>query len=359
MKTHPTIYKLDSKGNIRVWYIEQEGPRYRTVAGIEGGKLVTSEWTTAVPKGQPTGEAQADFEIQAEYKHKLTREYFANRENAAGGKTNFFKPMLAHPYADHAPVEFPVYCQPKLDGIRCITTRHGMFSREGKPILGAPHVLEALEPFFRTFPEAVLDGELYNHDLHDDFNEIVSCVKKQKPNADDLAKSRKLVQYHVYDLPSDFSSFGRRSEILYDNLPEHPALVLVSTHFINNQRELDLYYEHYLADNYEGQMVRANARYEQKRTKALLKRKEFRDEEFEVVEIQEGKGNWSGVAKSVLCRMKDGRTFGAGIKGTRSEMKKLLGETYSKVTVKYFCLTPDGIPRFPIAIKWHGQGARL
>ena len=62
------------------------------------------------------------------------------------------------------------------------------------------HILEDLKPFFDTYPEdAILDGELYNHDLRDDFEKIISLVRKQKPTADDRAESKKLVQFHCYD----------------------------------------------------------------------------------------------------------------------------------------------------------------
>ena len=79
------------------------------------------------------------------------------------------------------------------------------------------------------------------------------------------------------------------------------------------------------------------------------------DEEFEVVAIEEGQGNWAGVAKRVTCRLPDGRTFGAGIKGSRDRGIELLNETHHIVTIKYFQLTPDGIPRFGVATKFHGE----
>ena len=91
--------------------------------------------------------------------------------------------------------------QPKLDGIRCIFTKHGAYSRAGNKFMNLAHLELKLIPFFKKNPEIILDGELYNHKLKDMIlKRIVSLVKKQKPTADDRLDAKKLVQFHVYDL---------------------------------------------------------------------------------------------------------------------------------------------------------------
>lgn len=357
--THPKIYKLDSSGKLREWWVEGKDRAYRTISGLEGGQAVASEWTTVTGKSGRSDIVQTEQEIQSEYTKKLSREYTRDRDKALSGVKNFFKPMLAHKYADYKDkLVFPMSCQPKLDGIRCIASKAGLNSREGKPIVGVPHIQEALVPFFKMHPTAVLDGELYNHDLHDDFNAIVSCVKKQKPSAADLDKSRKLVQYHVYDWP-DTNDFSLRVIGLSRELEGSRFIVLVKTIEAKTQAVLDAAYEAFLEAGYEGQMVRLDAPYEQKRSKHLLKRKEFLDGEFDIVRIEEGKGNWSGVAKSVTCKLPDGREFGSGIRGTHEQMAYLLLEKPKRATIRYFCLTPDGIPRFGVATAFHETDSRL
>ena len=80
--------------------------------------------------------------------------------------------------------------------------------------------------------------------------------------------------------------------------------------------------------------------------------------EFPVEAIEEGEGNWAGYAKRAVLRLPDGRTFGAGIKGDRAFTKALHdGPLPSEVTVRFFGYTPDGKPRFPVAVDWH-YGAR-
>lgn len=355
MSEFPTLFKRDASGKVRIWRMELDGANHRAIHGLQDGEQTESGWTACVGKQGRTDEEQADFEVRAEYKHKLTREYHSTVDTI--DEPRFFKPMLAQKYE-----AWPgsCYAQPKLDGIRCIVTKGGMFSRQGKPILGAPHVREQLEPFFSAYPTAILDGELYNHDLKDDFNTIVSAVKKQKPGPEDLERSKALVQYHVYDFPSHEGTFGERLAALGRTLPQHvDSIRLVRATYATNQDILDETFEQWLEAGYEGQMVRLDGPYEQKRSKLLLKRKEFQDEEFEVVRIEAGVGNWAGMAKKVICRLKDGREFGAGIKGTQERARDLLTEQHSLVTVKFFALTPAGIPRFGVATKFHGMGGRL
>ena len=110
------------------------------------------------------------------------------------------KPMLAHKF-DINRVDYsqPVYIQPKLDGIRCLFTANGAFSRNKKQFMNLKHIEMALKPFFDQNPDVVLDGELYNHKLKRDFEKIVSLVRKQKPTEEDRRNAQHLIQFHVYD----------------------------------------------------------------------------------------------------------------------------------------------------------------
>ncbi len=109
-------------------------------------------------------------------------------------------------------------------------------------------------------------------------------------------------------------------------------------------------------------MYRLDTAYELgRRSKSLLKRKEFITREFPVVAIEEGIGNWAGAAKRMTLRNDDGTTFGAGIRGSYSEGVKLLAETVgpnATATVRYFMLSPDGVPRFPVVIDYHPNGRK-
>ena len=365
MKTYPTLYKLDTKGKIRVWHMEIDGDKYRSVSGLQNGKLVTSEWFYAKAKnvGKSNGttpEEQAVSVVESTYRKQLEREYKERIEDV--GKLTYFKPMLAASWdncKDSINYNETVFVQPKLDGVRCIFTKDGPKSRNGKDIIAIPHIMDKLKPLFEENPTLILDGELYNHRFKDDFNAIISLVRKTKPTESDLQESLKYVQYHVYDIPSESSTFDLRLCKLKDvvTLINSDTIQLVPTQTALGEEEVDSYYGAYLEDGYEGGMIRLNEVYEQKRSKSLLKRKDFEDEEFEIIRIEEGQGNWAGYAKRIVFRNNDGREVGAGLKGSQEYARKLLEEADEyigkQVTVQFFTRTPDGVPRFPVAKALH------
>ena len=364
------IYKRDSTGKVRVWWYDvgtntQEWA-WRINSGIKDGKIVTSEWKYVEQKNvgkvnETSLQEQANLEAHAEMKKKLERGYFSKIEDIDSFEK--IKPMLAAKYED-AKFDFEkniYFTQPKLDGIRCIARRDGLWSRAGKEIIAVPHIMDDLKEFFKLFPDAILDGELYNHDLRDDFNKITSVVRKTKPKSSDIEEAKSLVQYHVYDMVrSDEIAFGDRITKLSTEQSFGDSIKIVKTNRINNQEEMDNFYGDYLQDGFEGQMIRLDQRYQQnKRSKSLLKRKEFLTDEFKVIGVEEGKGNWSGHIKRFILELPNGTQFGAGVRGTQEVMKALFesNESPDWATLRYFTPTPDGIPRFPVVIDW-GKGKR-
>ena len=351
---YDTLYRRDENGNIRIWMMESNDvDAYRTISGVKGGKLVTSEWKTVEGKG--IGKAfrnpaeQAESEIKSKYKKQLETQY--HKTEADVDKQIKFDPMLAQKYERFVPGTF---AQPKLDGIRAIVTKNEIRSRTGKAFVAVPHILESLSKFFERHPDAILDGELYNHDFKDDFNKITSLVKKTKPTQEDLDECVKLIQFWAYDVPSEGDEkFSVRYAWLAENLTVSNSIVLVETHEVKDEEHLDTLNDEFISAEYEGQMVRLDEPYENKRSKYLLKRKEFIDAEFKLISIDEGQGNWSGAAKSVTCTLPNGTTFSAGIKGNRERGRELLGQNYDLVTVRFFRLTPDGIPRFGICTAFY------
>ena len=102
------------------------------------------------------------------------------------------KPMLAYPVSDK-PINYDgkVFMQPKLDGVRCLIqydkkTGVTAWSRTGKQWQNIHHITSSLEQWFQSNQTTVLDGELYNHDLRDDFETIISLVRRQTPDDIDM-----------------------------------------------------------------------------------------------------------------------------------------------------------------------------
>lgn len=380
-----TLYKRDSKGKIRKWTVcygwDEEGRAgIQTESGIWNGKLVLSEWKMCEQKNvgrsnETSTREQALAEAESLFMQKVEKGMYFTDINSVDSSEQF-SPMLAHDYN-----KYPLtsgFSQPKLDGIRCIAKKDGLWTRNGKPITSCPHIWDALKDFFLINPNIVLDGELYNHSLKDDFNKITSLVRKTKPKPEDIKECAELVQYHVYDyfdkdepnlpfnnvgLDDENYTLGRAANmqwLLNDTDLGRGVIVLVDTVGFASQEDLDYLYGVYLQEGYEGQMVRAmDIPYQGKRSKGLVKRKEFITEEFRVVGVEEGVGNWSGCVKRFKLALPDGTEFGSGVRGSQAEMKALLesGITPDWATCRYFELTPDGIPRFPIVIDY-GTGQR-
>ena len=357
-----TIYKKTKTGATQEWTIEVVGNKYRTHSGQVDGAITTNEWTICYGKNvgranETTDKEQTMAEAVAKRTKKLESGYFENIKHI--NKTQYFEPMLAAKWEDcKDKVTYPIASQAKLDGIRCIVTKNGMFSRNGKPILSAPHIRESLEGLFKKHPDLIFDGELYADKFANDFNKIVSLVKKTKPTDADLKESEKQIEYHIYDLPSSNNNFIKRMYDLgilfstYLNL--HPYCRIVETYSCNNEDEVMELYGGYVEKGYEGQMLRIDGKYENKRSKNLLKHKSFVDDEYTILDIVEGEGNRTGTAGYMVFETIDGKPFKSNVKGTWDETaemlkskKKLIGK---QATIKYFNLTPDGIPRFPYVI---------
>jgi hypothetical protein len=367
------LYKRTSTGAIQVWHQEVEGDSWRTVSGQIDGLKVTSGWHKCQPKNLgkkngTTAEEQTILEVKAKYKKKLELDYFERIEDV--DNDIYFKPMLAAKYNDHRKkinITGKTWTQPKLDGMRCIATISGLFSRGGKRIVSAPHIHECMlvNGYWIGDESVVYDGELYNHELHEDFDELMSIARRAKPSDEDLTKSKKMLQFHIYDVKSDNEEtfFTRFVDINYKN-SECGTIQFVQTDQVRTFEEIDANYEKYLENNYEGQIIRINDFYHNKRCNTLLKRKEFIDEEFRIIDIIEGKGNRSGIAGRVTLQKKDGAIFGAGIKGSYGYAKKLLEDKNryigngSEATIRYFRLTPEGIPRFPVAVFLYEGGRK-
>jgi DNA ligase-1 len=355
------IYKRDVAGGTRIWWAEvgeNENEGYwRSHSGTLNGEILTTEWKYAEPKRQINSFQQAIFNANAEMRKKLKVDYKESLDDIDETRNSAIRPMLANEYVGWVG---PCFAQPKIDGMRCLANKDGLWSRLNNRIISTPHIEGALKEFFNQYPDVILDGELYNHDLHDNFNMIMSLCKKTKPSFEDLEKSKEIIQYWVYDVYfpslSPNMNFSNRWMWLQSQFFDfyYDSIRITPTWKINTKEELDIFYLKLLEDGFEGQIIRLDVPYEQKRTSVLLKRKDFVDQEFELIAIEEGQGQWSGLAKRAICALPDGRQFAAGISGTQDFCNELLQTRYKykAVTVKYHALTPDGIPRFPIAVKF-------
>lgn len=341
----PKLYKYTSKGQVQSWQIFVSGGLYWTEEGIN--TLTKSAPTRCVgknkgKKNETTDQEQAILEATAKFQKQLNKGY----NEVLTNEKKFFEPMLAFELKQYEKLLFtvPTFIQPKLDGIRCVLDQGKLTTRAGKSIVSCPH----LEKDYY-----LLDGELYNHELKSDFNKIVSLVRKTKPEKEDLLESKKLIQYWIYDYPfyEDlvFSERYKKLQSVFSTFPDN--FKLVPTYPVRNKEELDLYHAKFLEEGFEGSIIRLDlGEYENKRSKQLLKYKDFQDAEFLILDVTPGLGNRSECAGRLICQIGD-KTFGCSMTGTVEFMKQVLQDKDQIIgkyaTVKYFQLTEDGVPRFP------------
>lgn len=365
----PTLYKRTVTGDIQTWWIGIQGDSYHTVSGKIDGKKVKSAPVRCEAKNvrranSTTPVEQALAEAKAKWTKKKNEGYTEDPGEVDDVVKDVIKPTLAKDYNDYKnKIAFPLYSQPKLDGLRCIITREGAWSRNWKRFVTVGHIQKLLAPLFEKYPNIVaFDGEVYNHNYKDDFNSIVSLVKQTKVTECDLKRAAASIQYYIYDYVdrNEAVPFVDRTAQLLNYLNDVPdnwdELRFVETILCKNQEELDDLMGKYIEDGYEGQMLRfMDSPYEHKRTNKLLKRKEFIDGEFEIIGYREGKGNRVGCIV-LRCKTADGKEFDSSVKGSIEYTRKLYEAGDSLIglfaTIKYQRLTPDGIPKFLTCIKF-------
>ncbi len=362
-KTYDTLYSKDSKGKTRVWFQEQSGANYRTISGLQDGEKVTTAWTMATPKNcgksnETDAIQQATAEIEAKYRDQESTGY--HRDVKDINKETYFSPQLAKQYEDYSDeIDWAagVYISGKLDGLRCILSRKGMFSRNGKPILAAPHIFNSIKHIFDEMPDLILDSELYCDRLSHDFNKIISLAKKTKPTQADLDESEKYLQLWVFDMPSCKKDFASRIKELQSVLKRIGSRY---TRYINHKlvhfhQEVETWLETYLSQGLEGIMINLpEYQYSNKRSQGLLKYKRFQDIEAEILDIIPGQGNRGGMFGYAKLKLDNSKLFDANARGNEELYRYILknkGQYIGKkATVRFQNYTPDGIPRFPVIV---------
>ena len=269
------------------------------------------------------------------------------------------KAMLAHKF-DIERVDYsqPVYIQPKLDGVRCLFTANGAYSRNDKQFMNVKHIEMSLKPFFDQNPDVVLDGELYNHKLKHDFEKIISLVRKQKPTDEDRRNAQHLVQFHVYDyfsMDSHYESYKHRMDNLTVSDIYSACVKYVPTYKVHKHEEaLNMHHDAFLADGYEGSILRLNGLYKHGRSYDLMKFKDFSDAEATIVGYELGKGKRTGTLGKFMMLDDEGVTFGCppgkgyNYKDLANMLKNINDYIGKRATFTYFQRTNAGSYRHPL-----------
>ena len=266
------------------------------------------------------------------------------------------KAMLAHKYNEDK-ADYPAFIQPKLDGVRCLFTAKGAFSRADNQFMNVEHIEQALKPFFAKNPTAVLDGELYNHGLKDDFEKIISLVKKKKPTKDDRVEAAELVEYHIYDVASmTIANYTTRLNYInsISNFQWNHILRRVDTKVALDFDDALKMHKKNLKLGYEGSIYRSfEGKYKGTRSWDLMKFKDFHDAEATIIGYEIGKGKREGTLGKFIMQDYEGNEFGCppGKGYNYKDLANMLENIHDYIgqyaTFTYFERTKAGSYRHP------------
>jgi len=267
------------------------------------------------------------------------------------------KAMLAHKY-DEKRIDWsePVYIQPKLDGVRCLFTKNGAYSRAGNKFMNVAHIELRLIPFFKQHPDVILDGELYNHELKNDFEKIISLVRKQKPTSDDRLDSKNLVQFHVYDYFDGviYDSYKTRMQQLVTSDIYNKDIKYVPAKLVDSYNYARDIHATFLSEGYEGSIIRLDGLYKHGRSYDLMKFKDFSDAEAIIIGYEEGKGKRTNTVGKFLMIDDEGVEFGCppGKGYNYNDLSNMLLNISDyigqRATFTYFQRTKAGSYRHPL-----------
>jgi DNA ligase-1 len=369
-----TLYKKTSSGSLRQWtialYETTEGFwAYTTSDGQVGGKIKTSK-PTVVNAGKASRSIyeQASSQVESKINKKLDSGYKETEQEALDDV--FISPMLAVDFKKRGhSMQYPAIGQRKFDGVRCIAYLFNgevvLESRKGKEFPHLNHLRDVIKPYLKE--GEILDGELYSETL--DFQRTVGLVRRESLSQEDIDVMPQ-IGYRIYDMFSTDSSitelpFTKRYEmatkLVTDIRANHihslrnPLLVMTKNYVIDEEDSIQGLHDQFVQEGYEGIMIRNPSMPYQmdKRSSGLMKFKSFKDGEYPIVGYTEATGNDAGTV-IWICEAPNGITFKARPTGTR-EQRTTWFENADEIvgkdlTVRYFELTNDGIPRFPVGV---------
>lgn len=347
----------EGKTNLRIRFAKtMDGAVVEKLSVVKGKNIGRANETSAY--------VQAVSEMESRIAKQLRLGYVETIEEAAEAKTNGLGkklPMLAEPLkkVNVDDIDWDnAFVQRKYDGHRCLSEGF-IYSRGGKA-----HDVQHIQELIKresNLDALHLDGELYIHGMS--LQAIGSLITKPRPESLEL-------EYHVYDIVSD-APFQERFQTLYSatgGLPVGGKIHIAETHRVRNLAEAMVWHRKWVAEGYEGSILRwGNEGYEDgKRTKKLVKLKDFSDFEVKVVGWELAK---QAVVKGVTYQIPkfiyevntpDGlKTAKALAHGTvpekHAEWEALVrGENMGRMlTIAHFGFTPDGIPNIATAKCWY------
>ena len=240
----------------------------------------------------------------------------------------------------------------KLDGVRCVIRKEheyiNAYSRAGNEFTTLQKVIDEVSKIPGDF---VLDGEICLMD--ENGNEHFQGLMKQIKKKNHTIKNPKYVIFDYLTLEEfDTKKGTTKLEDRYINLQgfdidSTETLTLLEQHPVEDEEELSQMIASADSNGFEGIMLRKNCVYQGKRTKNLLKCKQFYDAEYKVIDLDfdtnrvivDGKEIEEMMLRNVVIEHK-GNKVGVGSGFSHEDRRhyyenpsKLLNKT---ITVQYF-----------------------
>jgi len=289
-----------------------------------------------------------------------------------------FKVALAKEYEGKCNWDDGWFASRKLDGVRClaITDEGGnckLYSRMGKELTTLNKVKEAIEA--TGIVNTVFDGEicLVDQKGNEDFQGIMKQLRRKDHQIENPAYMIfDMLHKPVFEDKKGGEELGSRLQKLRSFLTGRhivdDILRYTEQYQITDDEHLETWVKLAGDNNWEGVMLRKNVAYEGKRTKNLVKVKQFYDAEYEVLDfdcgdhevVRDGKSETIEMLAQVWIEHKGHRVKVGSGWSQEQRLQYMDGSIVGKIiTVQYFEETTNdkgGISlRFPTVKVVHGD----
>lgn len=302
------------------------------------------------PAASPAASASATTDISAYTSAYTSADTTAAKSAKQSAGPTMYPPMLAQVLTDIKSLDYsqPVYVQRKYNGVRVVAMFDNtskqvvMYSRSRKIYPGFDHIKAELKPVFehylREHKRAIyLDGEVYKHGV--DLQTISGVARRLLKREDD---STIKLDFHMYDLfvPAEPKlGYNQRKDILDAIFSQYKFdyCKKVQTEKVESAEDVKRLYTQFLAEGYEGAMVRIDAPYKYSNngyhSAKLLKLKPVLDREDKIVGYTAGaKGKAEGALLFIL-EVAPGKTITVNLGMPLEERKALYKKMSEKVEV--------------------------
>ena len=270
-----------------------------------------------------------------------------------------YKPMLAKSSNDcqTSVLQKKMFCSRKLNGVRMMVKwdeelgKPITISRGGKNYdVAATLITEQLTDYLSQHKDLILDGELY---AHGHYLQEISGIARLETWEDRC----EILEYWIYDIADDKRTFNDRYDDLIDlnidieDNPDYSKIKVLEHVLTESWEQIQRLHDKWVSEGFEGLVARKPDKVYGfgKRGSDMIKVKMYQDDEFEIIDYQDG---LRPEDFTFVCQTKEGKQFAAKPIGDR-ELKAQYLENIDNIIgkkgiVKYFEISKDGVPLQPV-----------